>query len=424
MSIERGTGEPVEHASAGADSVEVIVGRQPIFDSTRRIFGYELLFRQLHLGLYGAGPRPEVDELLMTPEVLFNSVSIGIERLVADKRMFINADRALLTGSLPLLLPADRVVVEILETVLPEPDVIAGCKRLAARRFTLALDDFVWFDGVERLLELASIVKIDVLALGHDELRETIDRCKRFDVRLLAEKVETRAQLRECVELGFDYFQGYLLARPDIVSGRSLNPVSFARLQLVAQLLDEECEADQLEAIIQHEPVLAQQILQLAGIGADRGLRREVHTIREAVVLVGTRRLRSWASLMLMLPRGDAEGEGATTALVRARMCELLAQPLGPEVAQQAFTAGMVAAFDLLLGMEIERVVDALPLAAELRAAILAGEGPVGRILADVVDFQLGRMDPADRSRLDHLTLSRAWSEAMRWAVDVSELAA
>lgn len=424
MSIERSAGRPDEQAHGDAGSVEVVVGRQPIFDSGRRIFGYELLFRRLHLGVYGRGSEAPVDELLMTPEVLFNSVSIGIERLVADKRMFINADRALLTGSLPLLLPPDRVVVEILETVLPEPEVIVGCKRLRARRFTLALDDFVWFDGAERLLDLASIVKIDVLALDHDELRATIDRCRDFDVRLLAEKVETRAQLRECVELGFDYFQGYLLARPDIVSGRPLNPSSFAHLQLVAQLLDEECEAEQLEAIIEREPVLAQQILELAGIGADRGMRREVRTIREAVVLAGTRRMRSWASLMLMLPHDDVERESATTALVRARMCELLAQPLGPEAAEQAFTAGMIAAFDLLLGMELERVVDALPLAPALRAAVLLAEGPIGQILADVVDYQLGRVDRAQRSRLDHLTLSRAWSEALRWAVDVSQLAA
>jgi EAL and modified HD-GYP domain-containing signal transduction protein len=424
VSTERSCAATEKDSTTRADSVEVVVGRQPIFDSRRRVFGYELLFRQLCLTEPETGTRPVVNDLLMTPEVLFNSLSIGIDRLVGDKQMFINGDRALLTGSLPLLLPPDRVVIEILETVRPEPEVIVGCKRLAARRFTLALDDFVWFDGAERLLELASIVKIDVLALDHDALRETLRHCREFEVRLLAEKVETAAQLRECTALGFDYFQGYLLARPDTVSGRSLDPASFARLQLVAQLLDEERDADELEAVIGREPALAHQVIRLAGLGAAHGLRREVSTLREALVLAGTRRLRSWASLVLMVSRGEVESERAMTALVRARMCELLAEPLGPLAAQQAFTVGMVASFDLLLGIALEKIVDALPLARELREAVLRKEGPLGGILAAVIDFQLGPVDRAPGHGAESLRLSRCWSEALRWAFDVSELAA
>lgn len=407
-------------------SVDVVVGRQPIFDRSLEVFGYELLFRQVNLDgeVSSTSFSPEVEGPLMTPEVLFNSVSIGIDRLVSDKRVFLNADRALITGSVPLLLPPERVVVEVLETVLPEPEVIAGCRRLVARRFTLALDDFVWFAGAERLLELASIVKIDVLALDPEEVRSTIGRCREFDVRLVAEKVETPAQLERCVALGFDYFQGYLLARPDVVAGRPLDADAFSRLQLVARLLDEECEVEEIEAVIQREPLLSQQLLELAGLGAARGLRREIRTIREAIVLLGAHRLRSWAGLMLMIPRGDARREDVSTALVRARMCELLAEPLGQRVAQWAFTAGMVSAFDLLLGMEIRRVLDTLPLAADLRSAVLRDHSPVGHIVADVCRFQLGQLGSANRSGLSTLAITRAWTGALEWATDVSRIAA
>lgn len=421
--LVNGTAAPL---GATRPSVDVVVGRQPIFDRSLNVFGYELLFRQLSLegDVASSSASPTVDGPLMTPEVVFNSVSIGIDRLVSDKRVFINADRSLLTGSVPLLLPPDRVVVEVLETVLPEPEVIAGCRRLVARRFTLALDDFVWFAGAERLLELASIVKIDVLALDPQQVRSTIARCRQFDVRLLAEKVETSAQLARCVELGFDYFQGYLLARPDVVAGRSLNPDSFSRLQLVARLLDEACEVEEIEAVIHREPLLTQQLLQLAGLGAAHGLRREVRTIREAIVLLGAHRLRGWAGLMLMIPRGDTQREDVSTALVRARMCELLAESLGPLVAQWAFTAGMVSAFDLLLGMEIRRVLDTLPLAADLRSAILGDDSPIGKILADVCQFQLGHLSSANRSGLSTLAMTRAWAEALEWAMQVSRIAA
>ncbi len=424
--IDAAVGELDEAVGDHGAGVDVVVGRQPIFDRTLDVFGYELLFR--HLTVDGDVLSPStsrvVDDVLMTPEVLFNSVSIGIDRLVSDRRVFLNADRAMLTSDSPLLLPPERVVVEVLESVAPEPDVLAGCRRLVARRFSLALDDFVYYPGSERLLELASIVKIDVLALEPDEVHETMGRCRAFDVRLLAEKVETAEQLGRCVDLGFDYFQGYLLARPDVVAGRSLDRASFGRLRLVAKLLDEQCDIEEIEAVIHREPLLAEQLLRLAGLGAAHGLRRELRTVREAIVLLGTRRLRSWAGLMLMVPPGRTDREHVGTALVRAHMCELLARPLGPMVSQWAFTAGMIAAFDLLLGMDIHRVLDALPLAADLRSAILGDDSPVGRIVADVVDFQLGRLTSAIRSGTSMYAMTTAWAEALQWAMEVSRIAA
>jgi len=396
--------------------LDIVVGRQPVFDRELAVVGYELLFRTLE----GTGFSDQLDGDLMTTSVLFSSVGIGVNKLVGDKVIFCNADRGLLTGSVPVVLAPERTVFEVIESVALDDEVVAGCERLVHQGFMLALDHFRWVDGVERLLELASIVKIDLQLVPDDKLGPLMEQCRKYDVSLVAEKVETQGQLKHCQDLGFDYFQGYLLSRPRIVPGRTLDSSSVARLQLAAQLASSECSASQLEEIIRAEPAMAYQLLQMAGVGADHGFRRRVQTLREALVIVGWRQLQSWIGFLILTNKGETSEEEVVTTLTRARMTELLALEMYPHLSGLAFAAGMLSAFDLLLGVRLEEVLISLPLDAELHDAVLGKDTEVGRVVADVIDCQLGRPEEATRCALDEQVLHRASIKALGWALEVS----
>jgi c-di-GMP-related signal transduction protein len=398
-------------------AMDVVVGRQPIFDRSLVVLGYELLFRTWDMD----GPtfaRPDGD--LMTADVLFSSVSIGIDRLVADKKVFCNANRGLLTGAMPLMLPPERTVIEVVDSVQVDDEVFEGCRRLVSQGFTLALDGFTWYDGADRMLNLAAIVKLDVQGLGEERLTEIRERCSRFDVQFLAEKVETLDQLSHCQSLGFDFFQGYLLSHPKLVPGRALDPAGASRLRLAAKLFERECTVAELERIIKTDPAMAHQLLQLAGIGAAGGMRRVVRTLREALVLVGWRRLQSWVALLLMTDRGRTDDEEMVTALVRARMAELVTERVMPEHSGVAFTAGMLSSLDVLLGLPIEDILSELPLDPDLRAAALRGDNPLGRIIADVCDYQLGNPETAVRCGVSEDVLQVASLRSLTWSVDMT----
>jgi len=397
---------------------DVVVGRQPIFDRDLVVFGYELLFRPVSVLTSGdvAGARGDQ----MTADVLFGSVSIGVERLVGGKRLFCNGSRGVLTGEVPVLLSPDQTVIEVLESVVPDEEVLAGCRRLRDQGFTLALDDVSVFADAEPFIELASIVKIDVQATGPEDLARLVERCRRPGIALIAEKVETIAELSRCRTLGFDYYQGYFLARPCLVPGRTLDPGRLAQLRMAARLLDSECPVSELEDIIRTDPAMTLQLLQLAGVGAAGGLSRTVQTIREALVLVGWRRLQSWVSLLLIGGRDQASEEGMTTALARARMCELVAETAAPSLSEVAFTAGMLSTFDVLLDVSLEDVLRELPLDGRLLRAVLYAEGPLGWLVHDVADFQLGRPEDATRSGLNDAVLSSAALDALLWAVEMT----
>lgn len=399
--------------------LEVVVGRQPVFDRDRDVVGYELLFR----GLSGDGRVPDAsgdNGDLMTAAVLFGSVSIGIARLVGDRLAFCNAGRRILVGADPIVLPPERTVVEVHPSIAPDDEVVAGCGRLVNRGFLLALDHYSGAAGSERLLGLASVVKIDPGAVAEVDLPGLMAQCREAGAVLVAEKVETPGQLERCKELGFDLFQGYVLSRPRLVAARTLDASSVGRLQLAAALLETETSAERLEDIVRAEPAMAYQLLQMAGMGADHGFRRRVRSLREALVILGWRQLQSWVAFLLLTHRGTTSKEEVVTALARARTCELLARRLDPGQAGFAFAAGMLSAFDLLLGVPMEEILLSMPLDAELHDAVLGRDTDLGRLVADVVDHQLGRIDEAVRSGFDEAVLHEASVAALAWAVGVS----
>jgi EAL and modified HD-GYP domain-containing signal transduction protein len=360
----------------------VAVGRQAVVDRNRRVVGYELLYRSLQPD----APRPSGEQ--MTADVVLSALTIGVGQLVGDKVIFCNAERSALTGDMPVTLPSHRTVIEVLETVAVDDEVIQGCADLVAQGYRLALDDFVWVDGAERLLELASIVKLDVRAGSRAELEQLARRCAPYGVRLLAEKLETDDELQWAMDAGFDYFQGYAIERPQVVRASALPPSAASHVQLAATMLTEDVDFDELERVLRREPGLVVQVLQLASVGAGRGLRREVQTVREALVLLGTVKIRQWVALTLLSGRPSAGTDGLATALVRARTCELLARSRGLGDPEFAFTAGLLSALDLLLGVPLDEVATSLDLPDAVTAAAFRHEGAVGALVAEVASYQ------------------------------------
>jgi EAL and modified HD-GYP domain-containing signal transduction protein len=396
---------------------EIVVARQAIFDRDSRVVAYELLFRSA----------PKFDQAeshfgdgLMTATVLYTTVNIGIENLVGDKLMFCNADREVLTGRIPMVLPPAQTVIEILETVACDDEIVDGCIRLLGLGYQLALDDFVWFDGAERLLELASIVKIDVLQYDAHSLVDIVTRCADFNVRLLAEKVETPADFQICLDLGFDYFQGYHLERPRNVSGKTLSGAQIGAARIASSLLSREFEVVELEEILRTEPALAFQLLQLAGIGARNGLRRQVRTLRDALVMVGPVRVQNWLALLMLHQHDQSASHQLVVALTRARMCEALVERSDPRASSLAYIAGMVSALDLLMGVDSSEISSALNLDDELREASFGSSSPVARVVRDVIAYQDDpQMQPSlsglSRSEFDAVAL-----QSLSWAVQMT----
>jgi c-di-GMP-related signal transduction protein len=396
---------------------EVVVARQPIFDLGEQIVAYELLYRP------GDGAGTDDGEQ-MTVEVVLGALSFGVDQIVGDKVVFCNADRGVLTGATPVMLPPARTVIEVLETVVLDDEVVAGCQALVREGYRLALDDFVWVDGAERLLPLADVVKVDMRLTPRAEVTTLLERCRGYDVRFLAEKVETAEEVEWCRAHGFEFFQGYALQRPQVLRQREISGSEIGRLQLATAMLTQEFDFAEIEQILRGEPGLVLQLLHLAAEGSAHGLRRQVRSVREALVLVGAARLRRWIALLTLQERAPASPDGLAAALMRARMCEALAQRQGLASPDFAFAAGLVSSFDLLLGVPLEQITSSLDIDPELRSAALGGPDEIGLVVADVIGYQhdlfRGRPDVEANALDEAASIAFTWAMSHLNSVDAS----
>lgn len=391
---------------------DIYVGRQPIYDRDLAVFAYELLFR------CPGGALPHGDA--MTGQIILNTVmDMGLDAVAGKHTVFINLSTGFLDGHYPLPFPPHQVALEVLEDVEPVPVVLATLEELALRGYTIALDDFRFRPGIEPLLRHARIVKLDVLSLGEQELREHVARLRHHGVKLVAEKVESYEEFELCRALGFDYFQGYFLAKPHVIRSRSVGANRMVLLQLLARIQDPAVEFKELEDIIVRDVGLAYRLLRYVNSAA-LALRHQIDSVRQALLMLGTETIRNWASLILLARVEDKPRALLDTALVRAKMCEQLARVQDRSDPEHYFTAGLLSVLDALMDQPMERVVADLPLVKEVKAALVYRAGPIGDVLGHVLHYECAAWDLLEDSGIAPATYTRSFIDAVRWVADTT----
>lgn len=358
------------------------VSRQPIYNRNMAVYAYELLFRSgpssTSAGV--AGDRA-------TAEVILNLIDIGLEHIIGNEQAFVNVTRNFLVEGYCRSLPIKSVVLEVLEDIRPDIEVVENLRKLRAEGYQIALDDFVCHDHLRPLVELADIVKVDLLAQDREKIERTFEMLREHDVRILAEKVETQSDYDFCHELGFDYFQGYFFCRPRLIQGKKVPTNRMAATRLVARLQDPDITGEQIARAISQDLTLSYRLLRLAN-SAYASVSRKVESIEHAAMLIGTDRIRTWASLLMMSSMDDKPRELMMTAAIRAGMSERLASGLGMECPRAAFTTGLFSVLDAMLDSPFDVIVDKLPLSDEITRALEAREGPLGQLLNYIIAYE------------------------------------
>jgi EAL and modified HD-GYP domain-containing signal transduction protein len=394
---------------------EVFVGRQPIFTRQLDVVAYELLFRSDE----GNQARVMNGDQATSQVILNTFVEIGLDAIVGQKRAFINLTRDFLLHDYAPVFPAERVVLEVLEDIPVDAALIAAVRRLAAQGYTIALDDFIYHERLQPLVEVADIIKVDVLALDRRALREHSAALRQYNVRLLAEKVETQEDFAYCQALGFDYFQGFFFCKPEIIKGHRVPANRFATLQLLAKLQDPAVHFRELEELISRDIALSYKLLRLVN-STFYALPRKVDSLRQALLLLGTEFITPWVSLIILSGIDDKPHELMMTAMVRAKMCELLAQAGGHSDTEAFFTAGLFSALEAIMDGTGEEVLRSLPLTDDLMAALLRYEGILGRVLHCTLAYERGDWQAVSCPGLDNTTITESYLQAFNWAFKMS----
>jgi EAL and modified HD-GYP domain-containing signal transduction protein len=397
------------------------VARQPILDVRQRTCAYELLFRSSSENCF-----PSVDGSYASSRILHDSLHVfGLGALSARQRLYINVTRDVLVKELVRALPPELVTVEVLETIEPDAEVVAACAHLAQDGYEIALDDFVFRPGFEALIAVADVIKVDFTQTLGAERGRVVERFGSPRVRMLAEKIETRAEFEEAVHLGYELFQGYFFARPEIISARDIPPLKVNCLRLLTVVNEPELDFQAVEAIVRQEISIAVKLLKQLNSAALGGHHR-IQSIRHALELLGEVQFRRWVSLLALTGAGGSEvpGEVVLASLTRARFCESVAAmtPL-PLPTLPSFLVGLLSMVDVLVARPIDEVLRSLAIDPEVEQALLRDEGRLAHLVPLAIAHERGDWAALTREALalgvDELATAEVHQASLLWAHEV-----
>lgn len=407
----------VSYTSGVDDTHSYLIARQPIIDTRLQLVGYELLYRSIN-----DQPLGSISGTMATARVLSTSFSeTDFTELVGECVGFINMTREAIIDLHLLSLPVNQVVFEILEDVEIDPILLRKITQLKEQGYRFALDDFS-FSGVHNdHIALADIVKVDVMELTRDELVEHVKKLRQYPVKLIAEKVETWEEFEFCRDLGFDLFQGYFFAKPQLIKGRSIGHNRAATYRLVSSLSNPNVGFDELETLVSQDPGLSYKLFRYAN-SAFLARNKEFSNLRQVIVLLGIDRLRAIAAMFAMCQMEQKPAALVRTLLQRAQLCRYLAELAQGVEAEDSFTVGMFSMIDAFMDKPLKEVLESIPLPPNIRTAILQETDQLGEIL--VLAKELERASGSEmESTLEHNAEQvQAFNRASRWATETMKL--
>ncbi|GFO63857.1 EAL domain-containing protein [Geomonas paludis] len=401
------------------------LGRQPILDRTQQIMGFELLFRSPE----SLNAASFLDVQMASASVIVNALTqFGIQDVLGRHKGFFNVTREVLMSDAVELLPKDRVVIELLESIVADQEVIDRCRSLKKLGFSLALDDHIYSPSFHEVYRLVDIVKVDVLETPAQSLPEMVENLRKWPLTLLAEKVENAEHYKFCSQLGFDLFQGYYFARPVVLRQNKIDIGKITMMQLMKQVMS-DAEWSEIEETFKQNPGLTYNLLRLVNSVAI-GLRVRIKTLRHALTVLGMEQLKRWITLALYASndQNGVQSPLLEMAATRGKLMELLVLASrgrgAGELADQAFMVGILSLIDVLFEDAMAELVGKLNLVENVKSALLHHEGDLGELL--VLAELLEQADfPAVSEQLDicELELDQLLSaqlETFSWADKLS----
>lgn len=392
--------------------MDFFIARHPLLDAKQEVFAYELLHRS------GNDEQAAiVDGELASTEVILNCfLHIGIDVLVGTATAFVNVTERFLKSDYATPMFDTQIVFEIPRHVTLTPELVDLIAHSHAQGFQFCLKSMVHTEQQPAVLPHVDYVKIDALAGDLSQVPAQLETLRNHGIKAIAERVETQETFAYCKTLGFDYFQGFFFAKPQVLQQHTLTPNKVVVLNLFNKLQAPDIEVEEIEAVLAHDISLSYKFLRYINSAAF-ALRCEITSLRQAITLIGLNKVKQWASLILATELAeDKPQELVVTGLVRARMCELVAAQRYPEVQAHMFIVGLFSVLDALMDAPMIDLLDNLGLSMPIKVALLDYDGVSGALLKRVVDYTEGRWEQLLTDTEETATFTSAYLDSLRWA--------
>ncbi|MER2527145.1 MAG: HDOD domain-containing protein [Candidatus Competibacter denitrificans] len=395
---------------------EIYFARQPIYNRDLEIAGYELFYRQAA----DADSADFLDAEIATSQVVLNTVGeLGLEQVVGPHKAFINVARDFVVSGYLEMFASPQLVFEVAGSLVVDQPLLEVLQQLHERGYRFVLDDYRDDEANQALLTIVDYVKIDMLVTPQDEVQRMVELLRQRSIVLMAERIETQEVQEFCQALGFDYFQGYHFSQPKVLKFHGVRANQLSVLQLVSKLYQPDIDLEAIEALIRQDVSLSYKLLRYIN-SAYFNLPHRIDSIQRAIVLLGTRNVRAWATLVSLANIDNHRSDLITIALERAKMCELLAAAMGIKQKESGYTVGLLSVLDAMTQAPMANVLATLPLDEDINEALLRHEGPLGRILACTLAYERCDWEGLDTLGLEMNQINDAYMTALAEAYRIS----
>ncbi len=398
--------------------MKTYMARQPIFDASMNVFGYELLYRSSTQNAFDES----IDGDYATRQVLSDTLTtFGTENILNGKRAFINFTRSLLLSELPDLMNPSDFVIEILENVPADAQVMDRLIALRVRGFTLALDDYIGAPESEALLPLVDIVKVDFKGISATSREKLVQKLLKKKLQVLAEKVETQNDFVTAKKMGYTLFQGYFFAKPIVFSKTVLSTSSTTYIRAIDEILHHDADFTKISAIIRSDVTLTYRLLRHVNT-LQFCHSNPITSVKPAILQMGERATYRWLMLVLMRDMTQlSNNEFSKLALVRALFCEQICKLAKlPYQQDEAYIAGMFSVIDTMVSQDYAEFLRDISIAPVVIDALLHNENKLSEILEFVRAYESGDWDSAhvliDQYALSDDAIIKAYQEAVQAA--------
>ncbi len=371
------------------------IARQPIFNSQKRVYGYELLFR----GQRDAQGFDGTSATEASASVIAGLFESGIEKIVENKKAFVNVDHNLIGMDFVELIPANRLVLEILEDVVINEKLQKRIRYLSEQGYQIALDDFIHDYSNYPLVKEADIIKYDLMATPLHTIKGGVEKGLKEKKVLLAEKVEWEEDFRKAKAMGFTLFQGFFFSKPAIIGGKNQTKTTSKAqyFRLIQELQGEEPSFHRLAKMIGQDVNLAYRFIRVI---SGRTGENSVDSIKKALTFMGLRELERWIHVLMIQELGkDKPRELVNLSLVRSKFAERLAKSLGfKKHRHEAALVGLFSTIDALTDQNMQQALDGIALTKAVRSALLEEEqGELGVVVQIIQLYEKGQWSNIDR---------------------------
>ena len=332
--------------------MDIFIARQGIYDRDGKVVAYELLYRNSLENSYN----PSIEDEISTYKVIENISSFGLDILTNKKRAFVNFSEVLIKKDIATLLPKENIVIEVLETVSPSQEIINKLLFLKELGYCIALDDVIDVKHIINFIGVIDIVKVDFILSNSKSRKEIAYVCNKYNITMLAEKIETSEDLNEAKELGYTFFQGYYYSKPSIFLGKDIAVKNTSIFMLLVELIKEDYDVDKVEYVIKTDVALTYKFLKFINSSYFNFL-QEIKSIKQAIVLIGREELRKWLSILSVAEMSSVNDGYANSIIIRAKFCEEIAKIIYCKDETSAFMVGLFSNIHLMIEKDINYVV-------------------------------------------------------------------